>query len=192
MNFDNYCRSELERYPEYVTQKEMGNILGICISKAYTIQKKGLVPFEYVNTENGRKQQIKTRDILSYKYSVILFNKSESEYVDGLRSYYKGLVQLLPNVLLVSDIMSFTGYSKTTINNWVSKDKLKSLTYKGKKIQSFHRGKGSLITKDALLDFLTSTYYRSIARKSSIHREQAAQYEKLFIKILQKRGIENV
>ena len=192
MNFDNYCRSELGRYPEYVTQKEMGNILGICTSKAYAIQKKGLVPFEYVNTENGRKQQIKTRDILSYKYSIILFNKSESEYVDGLRSYYKGLVQFLPNVLLVSDIMSFTGYSKTTINNWVSKDKLKSLKYKGKKIQSFHRGKGSLITKDAFLDFLTGTYYRSIARKSSIHREQAEQYEKLFIKILQKRGIENV
>ena len=61
MNFNEYCHSVIDHYPEYVTQKEMCAILGICTSTAYSIQKKGIIPFEYVNTSEGRRQRIKTR-----------------------------------------------------------------------------------------------------------------------------------
>ncbi len=46
MNYNEYCRSVIDHYPEYVTQKEMCTILGICKSTAYSIQKKGMIPFE--------------------------------------------------------------------------------------------------------------------------------------------------
>jgi len=46
MNFDEYYRLEVGRYSEFVTQKEMCTILGICKSTAYSIQKKGMIPFE--------------------------------------------------------------------------------------------------------------------------------------------------
>jgi len=165
MNFDEYCSSVIDCYPEYVTQKEMCAILGICKSTAYSIQKKGIIPFEYVSTSEGRRQRIKIADILLYQYQKMCFREIENEYVEGLRLYYQKQLQDYPQLLLVSDVMRFTGYAKTTINNWIQRNELKSLRYKNKRIQSFRRGKGSLITKDAFLDFLTGPYYRSISRK---------------------------
>ena len=192
MNFDEYCSSVIDCYPEYVTQKEMCAILGICKSTAYSIQKKGIIPFEYVSTSEGRRQRIKITDILLYQYQKICFGEIKNEYVEGLRRYYQKQLSSFPQLLLVSDIMRFTGYAKTTINNWIQRNELKSLRYKNKRIQSFRRGKGSLITKDAFLDFLTGPYYRSISRKSDIHKAQAEQYEQLFDIFMSKRGVVNV
>lgn len=191
MNYNEYCRSVIDRYPEYVTQKEMCSILGICTSTAYSIQKKGLIPFEYVNTPEGRRQRIKITDILLYQYKKMCFCEWENEFVKNLRNYYQKQLRDFPQLLLVSDIVRFTGYGKTTVNNWILRNELKPLTYKNKRIQSLNRGKGSLITKDAFLDFLTGTYYRSITRKSSIHKEQAKQYEQLFDMLMVKRGARN-
>lgn len=192
MNFDEYCSSVIDCYPEYVTQKEMCAILGICKSTAYSIQKKGIIPFEYVSTSEGRRQRIKIADILLYQYQKMCFREIENEYIEGLRLYYQKQLQDYPQLLLVSDVMRFTGYAKTTINNWIQRNELKSLRYKNKRIQSFRRGKGSLITKDAFLDFLTGPYYRSISRKSDIHKAQAEQYEQLFDIFMSKRGVANV
>lgn len=192
MNYNEYCRSVIDRYPEYVTQKEMCSILGICTSTAYSIQKKGLIPFEYVNTPEGRRQRIKITDILLYQYKKMCFCEWENEFVKNLRNYYQKQLRDFPQLLLVSDMVRFTGYGKTTVNNWILRNELKPLTYKNKRIQSFNRGKGSLITKDAFLDFLTGTYYRSITRKSSIHKEQTKQYEQLFDMFMAKRGAVNV
>ncbi|MCX7715213.1 MAG: hypothetical protein N2171_05765 [Clostridia bacterium] len=192
MNFDEYCSSIIDRYPEYVTQKEMCAILGICKSTAYSIQKKGIIPFEYVSTSEGRRQRVKITDVLLFQYQKMCFEEIENEYVEGLRRYYQKQLQDYPQLLLVSDIMRFSGYAKTTINNWIQRNELKSLRYKNKRIQSFRRGKGSLITKDAFLDFLTGPYYRNISRKSDTHKAQAEQYEQLFAIFMSKRGVANV
>ena len=180
MNFDEYYRLEVGRYPEFVTQKEMCAILGICKSTAYSILKKGIIPYEYVSTSDGRRQKIKITDVLLYQYKKMCFDKIENEYTERLRHYFQKKLRGMPQLLLVSDIMRFTGYANTTINSWIQRDELQSLRYKNKRIQSFRRGKGSLITKDAFLDFLAGSYYRSITRKSDIHKAQAEQYEQLF------------
>jgi len=192
MNFNEYCSSEIDRYPEYVTQKEMCAILGICKSTAYSIQKKGMIPFEYVSTSEGRRQRIKITDILLYQYEKMCFDEIENEYIEGLRRYYQKQLHDFPQLLLVPDIMRFTGYSKSAVNNWILRNELKPLSYKNKRLQSFHRGKGTLITKDSFLDFLTGPYYRSITRKSAVHKEQAKQYEQLFGTFMSKRGAVNV
>jgi len=192
MNFNEYCSSEIDRYPEYVTQKEMCAILGICKSTAYSIQKKGMIPFEYVSTSEGRRQRIKITDILLYQYEKMCFDEIENEYIEGLRRYYQKQLHDFPQLLLVPDVMRFTGYSKSAVNNWILRNELKPLSYKNKRLQSFHRGKGTLITKDSFLDFLTGPYYRSITRKSAVHKEQAKQYEQLFGTFMSKRGAVNV
>ncbi|WP_089609010.1 hypothetical protein [Dehalobacterium formicoaceticum] len=192
MNFNEYCSSEIDRYPEYVTQKEMCAILGICKSTAYSIQKKGMIPFEYVSTSEGRRQRIKITDILLYQYEKMCFDEIENEYIEGLRRYYQKQLHDFPQLLLVPDIMRFTGYSKSAVNNWILRNELKPLSYKNKRLQSFHRGKGTLITKDSFLDFLTGLYYRSTTRKSAVHEEQAKQYEQLFGTFMSKRGAVNV
>lgn len=63
MDFNEYYHSESGYYPEYVTQKEMCVILGACKSIAYALQKKNQIPFIYISTHEGRRQQIKTADI---------------------------------------------------------------------------------------------------------------------------------
>ncbi|KJS13461.1 MAG: hypothetical protein VR67_04300 [Peptococcaceae bacterium BRH_c8a] len=192
MNFNEYCSSEIDRYPEYVTQKEMCAILGICKSTAYSIQKKGMIPFEYVSTSEGRRQRIKITDILLYQYEKMCFDEIENEYIEGLRRYYQKQLHDFRQLLLVPDVMRFTGYSKSAVNNWILRNELKPLSYKNKRLQSFHRGKGTLITKDSFLNFLTGPYYRSITRKSAVHKEQAKQYEQLFGTFMSKRGAVNV
>lgn len=192
MNFDEYCSSVIDRYPEYVTQKEMCAILGICQSTAYSIQKKGIIPFEYVSTSEGRKQRIKITDILLYQYEKMCFCEIENEYIEGLRRYYQKQLHDFPQLLLVPDVMRFTGYSKSAVNNWILRNELKPLSYKNKRLQSFHRGKGTLIMKESFLDFLTGPYYRSITRKSAVHKEQAKQYEQFFGTFMSKRGAVNV
>ncbi|KGP75503.1 hypothetical protein JT05_09805 [Desulfosporosinus sp. Tol-M] len=118
MNFDEYYSSVIDRYPEYVTQKEMCAILGICKSTAYSIQKKGIIPFEYVSTSEGRRQKIKIADILLYQYGKMCFCEIENEYIEGLRRYYQKQLHDFPQLLLVPDVMRFTGYSKSAVNNW--------------------------------------------------------------------------
>jgi hypothetical protein len=192
MNFNKYCRSVIDRYPEYVTQKEMCAILGICVSTAYSLQKKSLIPFDYVSTSEGRRQRIKVTDILLYQYKKMSFDELENEYTKDLRRYYQKQLCDFPPLLLVPDVMRFTGYSETTVSNWILRNELKPLSYKNKRIRSFHRGRGTLITKESFLDFLTGLYYRSIIRKSDVHKEQARQYEQLFDTFMSKRGAVNV
>ena len=192
MNFDEYCSSVIDRYPEYVTQKEMCVILGICKSTAYSLLKNGTIPYKYVSTSEGRRQRIKITDILLYQYEKMCFCEIENEYIESLRRYYQKQLHDFPQLLLVPDVMRFTGYSKSAVNNWILSNELKPLSYKNKRLQSFHRGKGTLITKDSFLDFLTGPYYRSITRKSAVHKEQAKQYEQLFGTFMSKRGAVNV
>jgi len=192
MNFNEYWRSVIERYPEYITQKEMCAILGICKSTAYSLQKKGMIPYEYVSTSAGRRQRIKITDILLYQYKKMSFDELENEYTKDLRPYYQKELRDFPPLLLVADVMRLTGYSQTTVNNWILRNELKPLSYKNKRIRSFHQGRGLLITKESFLDFLTGPYYRSITRKSDAHKEQARQYEQLFDTFMSKRGAVNV
>ena len=188
MNFNEYLSSMSHHYPEYVTRKEMAVILGICESKAYSLEKQGKIPYEYTNTFEGKRQKIKTIDILLYQYEQMSFNESENEYVEALRRYFEKQLKAYPNALRTSEIKRFTGYVKTTINNWILRNELKALCYKNQRIKSPRRGKGTLITKDSFIDFLASPYYRSIARKTALHKEQEQEYTQLFIRFLSKRG----
>jgi|AGTN01.2.fsa_nt_gi hypothetical protein len=188
MNFNQYLNSTSHHYPEYVTRKEMAVILGICASKAYNLEKQGHIPYEYTSTFDGRRQKIKTSDILLYQYEQIRFNESDNEYVEALRDYFDKQLKEYPKLLRVSDVKRFTGYVKTTINNWILRNELKALCYKNQRIKSPRRGKGTLITKESFIDFLASPYYRNIARKSALHKEQEQEYRRLFISFLSKRG----
>ncbi len=191
MNYNEFICSESERYPEYMTQKEMAAMLTICKSKVYALQRRGQIPFEYGSTAEGRRQQIKTTDILRYQYERMCFNEIDSEFTDMLRSYFEKRLKAYPKLLITADIQRFTGYVKTTVNNWIERDLLKALCYQNKRIKSPQLGKGTLITKEAFIDFLTSPYYRNIVRKSVLHKVQAQDCQKLFMSFLEKRGVPN-
>ena len=189
MNISEFIRSESERYPEHITQKEMAAMLGICKSKAYALQRRGHIPFKYTSTVEGRRQQIKTSDILRYQYEHMRFNSADEEFTTLLRPYFEEKLKAYPQLLFVIDVRRFTGYAKTTVNNWIDRKLLKALCYKNQRIKSPQLGKGTLITKEAFIAFLISPYYRSIRRKSSLHKEHARDCETLFTSLLVKRGV---
>lgn len=108
-----------------------------------------------------------------------------------LRSYFEKRLKAYPQLLVTADIQRFTGYVKTTVNNWVERNLLKALCYQNQRIKSPQLGKGTIITKEAFIDFLASPYYRNIVRKSALHKEQAQDYQKLFMSFLKKRGVPN-
>lgn len=191
MDFNEFINFESKGYPEYMTQKEVAAMLSICKSKTQAIQKRGLFPFEYINTVRGRQQQIKTVDILQYKYEQLCFNEPNGEFAAILNSYFEKRLRAYPQTLVVSDIRRFTGYAKTTVNNWIERNLLKALCYQNQRIKSPQLGRGTIIPKTAFLDFLISPYYRNIARKTTLHREQAQDCEKLFMSFLAKRGVPN-
>lgn len=178
-------------YPEYVTQKEMCVILGVCQSTAYAIQKQGMIPFKYEDTPKGRRQRIRVADILAFQDKREKFNESESDFVCALLQYFNKQLYSYPSILTVSDIMRFTGYAKTTINNWIVSGILQALQYNGKRIKSLVYGRGSIITKESFIAFLTSPYYRNITRKSKIHREQEQEYLQFFMLSQRQGGGEN-
>lgn len=191
MDYKEFIRSEGERYSEYMTQKEMAAMLTICKSKIYALQKSGQLPFEYDSTAKGRQQQIKATDIMRYQYERMCFNEIDSEFTDMLRNYFEKRLKASPKLLITADIQRFTGYVKTTVNNWIERDLLKALCYQNQRIKSPQLGKGTLITKEAFIDFLASPYYRNIVRKSALHKEQEQDYQKLFMSFLKKRGVPN-
>jgi hypothetical protein len=191
MNYDTFIRSESKRYPEYMSQKEMAALLGISKSTAYAIQKQGLIPFRYINTPEGRRQEIRTIDVLRYQYEQMRFHDNDHDFADMLRPYYEKLLRTYPQTLLVADIKRFTGYAKTTVNDWIGRGLLKALCYKGQNITSLKRGRGLQIAKEAFIDFLISPYFRNISRKSPLHKRQVQDCEKLFISFLAKRGVIN-
>lgn len=182
----------LQANQEYVTQKEMCEILGVCKSTAYSMQKRGIIPFEYENTPHGRRQKIKATDISAFQNKQVQFNKSESSFLCVLLRYFDELLCSYPSMLTVSDIMRFTGYAKTTINNWIASGTLHSLQYNGKRIKSLTYGRGSIVTKECFAEFVVSPYYRNIRRKSKVHKEQEHEYLQLFMDSRRQGGEKNV
>lgn len=181
-----------QSYPEYVTQKEMCVILGVCKSTAYAMQKQGIIPFKYEDTSKGRRQRIRVADILSFQNKHEKFNESEGDFVCALLQYFNEQLRSYPSILTVSNIMRFTGYAKTTINNWIASGILQALQYNGKRIKSLVYGRGNIVTKESFIAFLTSPYYRNISRKSKIHRDQEQEYLQLFVVSQRQGGGENV
>jgi hypothetical protein len=72
--------------------------------------------------------------------------------------------------------------------------KLISLSYMGNAVRSPHfaEGRGNIILKESVIDFLSSAYYQGIRRKSELHKEQELQYKLLLMSCLRKRAVPNV
>ena len=173
---------------QYVTQKELCQILGICKSTAYKLQRKGIISFEYENTCKGRRQKICTNEIQNYVIRKEYYLEEGSEFTEMLAFYFQEQLSHYSSLLSVADIIRFTGYSKSAINNWVLQGHLPSLNYQGKRIKSFKQGKGSLITKEMMVFFLSRTYYRRIVRKTQIHKNQENDCIQLYVTFRSLKG----
>ena len=44
----------IKRYPEYITQKQMIEICGICAKTAYNLERRGVIPYTVEVIPTGR------------------------------------------------------------------------------------------------------------------------------------------
>lgn len=65
------------------------------------------------------------------------------------------------------EIVKLTGYTKTTVNNWCSRNHIKHFT----------KGNIHYIPKLFLIDFFCSLYFRSITRKSDWHTKTLNEFQ---------------
>ena len=82
-----------------------------------------------------------------------------------MRNYYEKKLASYPDVLTVTQITHFTGYSKNAVNRWIEKDYLRHLDCMI----------GWRIPKTCLLNFFCSPYWNKISRKSEKHLEMVAE-----------------
>lgn len=179
---EKYCREVLTEYPEYITKEQMYHICHISKKTCSFLLESGLVPC----VDSGKKTRrfkIKTADVVQYirerdDYPELYkapdgFYKSagckkapsfDEVFKKGdllmMRKYYEERLANYPDVMSVEQVAAFTGYCKTSVRAWCSKQEVKNFLIR----QRFR------IPKEYLIDFLVSKYFIGIAVKSSEHR----------------------
>ena len=173
--------NELKNYPELLS-KEQVRIVGhmskrtalyliqskllpaYCSGKAtrcYFIKKQDLInffedwelnPHKYVAPEGWYKSTKKAKPL------VLRVNPDEEIDEDALREFYTSKLRRMPQLLSVADVAGFTGYAPSTVTQWIRAEKL----------EAFDMLDRYLIPKPCLLDWISSSKYNHIERKSDL------------------------
>ncbi len=85
--------------------------------------------------------------------------KLREQEIGKVKEYYSEKLQSYHDVITSEDVQTITGYAKETVRRWIQSEKLVATVYKSKYI----------ITKNDFLDFVTSSHFVGITRKSREH-----------------------
>ena len=143
-------------YPEFITQKQMYEICGVCKSTAYIAEQHGTIPYEKEANRLIHTHKIKLLDALVFKYRREHGYRHDDEYISYLRRFYNKRLKGFSDVLMVADISEITGFTKQSVQRWIRREYMKAFT----KNRGFH------IPKECLIDFLVSPAYNAIQDKS--------------------------
>jgi len=143
-------------YPEFVTQKQLYEICGVCKSTVYVAEQGGDVPYEKEVNRLIHTHKIKLLDALAFKYRREHGYRQDDEYISYLRRFYNKRLKGFPDVLTVSDISEITGFAKQSVQRWIGREYIKAFT----------KNRGFRIPKECLLEFLVSPVYNAIQDKS--------------------------
>lgn len=135
-------------YPQYITQKQLCEICGVCHKTAYNLERRGEIPYKIVDTPTGRIHHIKLIDALAYLYRKDTLFGNDENLNQELYEILKQHFSYLPDLLRTQDIKDITGYSTTAIQRWVLE----------KRIIAIHGRKGWNIPRESLVAFLSSSY----------------------------------
>lgn len=135
-------------YPQYITQKQLCEICGVCHKTAYNLERRGEIPYKIVDTPTGRIHHIKLIDALAYLYRKDTLYGNDENINHALYEKLSRYFSYLPDLLRTEEISEVTGYSTTAIQRWVLE----------KRIIALHGRKGWNITRESLVAFLSSSY----------------------------------
>ena len=135
-------------YPEYITQKQLCVVCGICHKTAYYLTRRGEISYEIVDTPTGRIHHIKLTDALAYLYKKDTLYGNDENVNRQIYEVLQAHFSYLPDLLRTQQIRELTGFSMTAIQRWVLE----------KRITAILGRKGWNITRDSLVTFLSSSY----------------------------------
>ena len=178
-----YDAKEFKKYPEIMNKEQMRIACHIskrtalyllqfnliphtCTGKktrCYSIKKSDVIAFmndrevnpeKYIAPENWYKYG--SVDVKAYK---IRIQPQLPDDAKKIRRYYESKLSSHPDVMGVSEVVSFTGYNRRTVSKWIRLGKLRALILPQK----------YMVPKCYLIDWLCSGEYNSTNRKSCEH-----------------------
>lgn len=128
-------------------------------TRCYKIKKEDLMAFIEDREKNPEFYTVSEGWYGSSIKTVHHNSSSLPKIDDDLHEYYQYLLRDYPDVLETKAISEITGYAKPIINRWCNQGGMKH----------FVIGTKNLIPKVYLIDYLCSSRFRKISRKSEWH-----------------------
>ena len=153
---------------DFVSKEEFYKLCRISKKTAYKLIKSGRIKAIKRNCASRHCYEIPISEIEHLENVRRYLNKLREEEIGKVKEYYSKMLKNYPDVITSEDVQSITGYAKETVRRWIQSEKLVATVYKSKYI----------ITKNDFLDFVTSSHFVGITRKS---REHLADFIKLGI-----------
>lgn len=178
MNTSTQYQDILEQYPIYMTKDQMYRICHISKKTCLFLLESGLVPC-LDSGKKTRRFKIKTTDVIHYledrdihpeyykppegyyKQPHIPQPRALSEHdLLVMRQFYEKELASWPDVMTIKQVSAFTGYGKTSVERWCSKQHLKS----------FYIKRRYYIPKEYLIGFLVSGFFICSSVKAEGHK----------------------
>lgn len=144
MEKDKYTQI-IRKYPEYVNQKQLCEICGVCLKTGYTMSKRGDVPY----SKDGSFNWFKVEDVIRYLKKQEQRNHPKGSLLERMQDFYSVYLEDEADILVTQDVIRITGFSKSSVIQWVKKGRLQVLTGLYKKFY---------IPKTCLVDFLINDH----------------------------------
>ena len=174
--------NELKKYPEIMNKEQLRTVCHISKRTSLYLLRSGLIPNETTGKKT-RCYRIRKSDVIAflkdreahpskylapdnwYRYGISDMKDCKIHPMpdlpdrETLQAFYEERLSAFQDVMDVSAVVTFTGYNRRTVGEWIRKARLKAVLYNGRYI----------IPKNYLLDWLCSEEYNRITRKSEVH-----------------------
>ena len=144
---------------DFVSKEEFYKLCRISKKTAYKLIKSGRIKAIKRNCASRHCYEIPISEIERLESIRRYLNKLREEEIGKVKEYYSEKLQTYPDVITSEDVQAITGYAKETVRKWIQSGKLVAIVYKSKYV----------ITKNDFLDFVISSHYVGITRKSQEH-----------------------
>lgn len=143
------------KHPESVSVGEFGKLVGMYRTGVYKNIIKGTLPA----TKKGGRYVISLDEVEPFKKEHFVKKEINETEKSVLRKYYIKKYTNEPDAMTFDDIKRITGYSLNSISRMLECENVEVIKIRCKKV----------ISKEDVIEFLLSSTYNQIRRKSNIH-----------------------
>ncbi len=142
-----------------VSKEEFYKLCHISKKTAYKLIKSGRIKANKRNCASRHCYEIPISEIERLESIRRYLKKLREEEISKVKEYYSKKLKNYPDVITSEDVQAITGYAKETVRKWIQSGKLVGIVYKSKYV----------IAQNDFLEFVTSSHYVGITRKSQEH-----------------------